>query len=267
MVFKKRPIKRFLKKKRVYKSKKPTVSLAVKKYVKRAIHVEVENKGIQTYVGSDFGTIAENTTLHMFPVLPYTSFITLAQGVGAGQRVGNKITLRKVMLNYILRPNPYQVSTNTFPQPMEITMFLGNVKQYPGVKPEIGDVNILFQLNNSAIPPSGTLTDVITAVNTDDWNIQKRWNHKIGFADYSGTGINLAQQSYSNNDYKLNVVRKMNITSMCPKTLIFNDSNTTTQTKNLFFFYQAVAAAGGTFSATQLPCHIDYWITMDYEDA
>lgn len=247
--------------------KSSAVSSAVRKYVKRTLHAEIENKGIQTYQGNDFGTIAQDSLLHMYPILPYTGFISLGTGVGAGQRVGNKVSIRKVMLNYILRPNPYNATTNTFPQPLEVQLFLGYVKQYPGIKPEAGDTSILFQLNNSAIAPSGTLTDVITEVNKDDWLIKKRWTHKVGYADYSGTGVNLTAQSFANNDYKLNIVKRMNITSMCPKTLLFNDGNTTTQTKNLFFFYQAVSSAGGVFGATQVPCHIDFWVTMDYEDA
>jgi len=49
--------------------------------------------------------------------------------------------------------------------------------------------------------------------------------------------------------------------------LRFLDAANTLQGKNLFFFYQAVAAGGGIMSSTTLPVNIEFWIDLQYEDA
>lgn len=59
----------------------------------------------------------------------------------------------------------------------------------------------------------------------------------------------------------------MDITKMCPATCQFNDASATTNTKNLFFMYQALAGNGGVNTSNTLPCNIEYWIDFHYEDA
>lgn len=243
------------------------VTLGVKKYVKRVIARNIENKTVEINYGQSFGSYLEDNTLNCYPMLPYTGYMALGQGVTQGTRIGNQIKVRKVMLNYVLRPSPYDAVFNTNPQPFEMDLMLGYVKQYPGVLPNSADTARLFQSGATSFAPSGSLRDIISTLNTDVWHIAKRWRHKIGTANYGGTGANAGQQYFNNNDFKLNVVQKMDITKFCNKNLRFNDGGTAIEGKNLFFMYQALAASGGTFTATQLPANIEFWISLDYEDA
>jgi len=264
-MFKKRPIRR--KAKRAPRRKTTGVSLAVKKYVKRTIATNVENKIVNFNQSLNFGSSDNNSTLYVYPILPYTGYGTIGQGITQGTRIGNQIKLRKVMLNYIIRPAPYDAVENTTPVPCEVEMYLGRVKSVPGELPNTADMGLLYQLGASTTGPSGDLSDVISDINTDYWLIKKRWRHKIGYSNNQGTGANNQFQFGANNDFKLNVVKKLNITKLCPPTLKFNDSNNTVQGPNLFFFYEAISATGASLAATQKPCHIDYWITIQYEDA
>lgn len=256
-------------KKRAYKKRvsKPKVSIAVKKYIKRTIAVNTENKQQNTQVGDNFGSITENSAMNMYPILPYIGYSTIGQSITSNGRIGNEIKIRKVMLKYVLYPLPYNVTTNTSPIPMEIDMYLGYVKQTPGYLPGSIDIQSLFQNGNSSFTPTGNLTDLVSEPNRDYWCIQKRWRHKIGYASASGTGAVAGSQYFSNNDFKYNVIKKMNITKMCPKTLKFNDGLNTLQGKNLFFFYQAIRADGLGWASTQLPARIEYWVDVTYEDA
>jgi len=248
-------------------TKRTGVSPALKKYVKKMIHVNTENKVVNFNQSVDFGSYVNDPTMRCFPILPYAGYNTIGQGITQGTRIGNEIKIRKVTLNYVLTPKGYDATTNTFPAPTEVELFLGRVKLTPGELPIAADFSVLFQQGASSASPGGNLGDLIADVNTDYWCIKKRWRHKIGYAGYTGSGSIASLQYYSNNDFKMNVVKKMDITSLCPKTLKFNDSNNSVQGPNLFFFYQGMHAQSGNGGASTLMCNIKYWMTIHYEDA
>lgn len=248
--------------------KSSAVSSAVKTYVKRTLHTNIENKCVQVNPGPvGFGNVLESPDFGAFPMAPLSLYWSIAQGVGQGNRVGNTIRIRKTYLNYVLRPLGYDVTTNPSPQPVEVRLMLGYVKNTPCFAPISGDINQLFQSGNSAIAPVGNLKDIISVYNKDYWVIKKSWTHKLGFANYGGTGTNPSFQSHSNNDFKLNHVARIDITKMMPKTCVFNDTSATTNTKNLFFMQYAVHSSGSTSGATVLTATIDYWVDFHYEDA
>jgi len=268
-MFKKRNYRKRVAKKsrRAVGRKSSAVSVAVKKYVKNTIHDKIENKCVQIQFSLAFGTVLEDPGLGAFPMCPLSSYWTINQGVGQGARVGNVIKPRKVMLNYILRPMPYDLATNPNTYPTDIQLFLGYVKNTPSFVPIPGDFSYLFQNGSSSSGPVGNLRDNIAVINKDYWVIKKRWFHKIGYALNDGTGGVAGSQYFANNDYKMSVTKRLDITKYIPKTIHFNDAVATTNNRNLFFFFQAVAANGGVLPATTLSTHIDYWIDFEYEDA
>jgi len=243
------------------------VTKAVKRYVKRTFASQTENKRANINSAATFGNVAHNATLNAYPMLPYTGYWSIGQGVTQGTRIGNQVKVRKLMLNYVLRPMPYNATTNVVPQPTEVDLFLGYLNQNSGTLPVAADISNLFQSGAGVAAPVGTLRDLISSINADYWTIKKRWRHKIGYAAYGGTGTDAPSQSYTNNDFKLNVVKKLNITNLVNKNLKFNDATSSVQGKNLFFMFQAVASSGGAFSATTTPCNIEFWIDLEYEDA
>lgn len=242
------------------------VSSKVKKYVKKQIHKNIENKMINTQVGKNVGSYLSNNDLQMQPVLPYTSLFSLSQGVLSNNRIGNQVRTRKVTLNYVLRPRGYSATNNTLPQPSIVQLFLGRYKQASGVLPGVLELGTLFQSGNSSFGPTSSLDDLCCDIG-DAWDIKKVWIEKVGNSCFNGTGNQPDRQSYQNNDFALNVVRRMNITKYCPKTLRFNDATVSPQGPNLFFFYQAIATDGGVYPAGQYPVYIHYWLTYEYEDA
>jgi len=248
------------------KQKQKGISLAVKKYVNRTIHKTIENKQTALAGAFDFGSVSQNPSLNVYPMLPYAGYGSMPQGVTQGSRTGNSITVRKLMLNYVLRPNPYSVSTNAVPMPVEIMLFLGNLRQEKGVLPISTDFAQLFQLGGTSVAPTGSLVDLLKPINEDFWHISKKWSHKIGYANQSSVP-NTSNFNFTNNDFKLNVVRKMNITKLVPKILKFDDSGSTVRGNNLFFFFQSINSDGTVSGATSTPAHIDFYLSLEYEDA
>lgn len=248
--------------------KKTSVSAGVKEYVKKALHTQIETKSVQINPGQlSFGNVLESPDFNAYPMLPCSGFWSISQGTGQGNRIGNIVKTRKVYLNYVLRPTIYSATVNPVPQPSMIRMMLGYVKNTPSFPPIAGDINQLFNVGNSSTAPVGTLKDLISVYNTDYWTIKKSWTHKLGFAVNTGTGNSPLGAYYANNDFNLNVLKRIDITKHCPKTCIFNDTSVTTNTKNLFFMFYAVSSNGGAYTNIDLPCNIDYWIDYQYEDA
>jgi hypothetical protein len=253
--------------KRAAGARKSSVSAGVKDYVKRAIHTTVENKCVQINASGPFGNVNESPDFNAYPMCPLTGFWTINQGVGQGARIGNIIKTRKVYLNYVLRPLPYSATTNPQPNPCEVQLMLGYVKNTPCFNPVSGDISFLFQSGSSSAGPIGTLRDIVSVINKDYWVIKKRWTHKVGYAAMEGTGANPGNQFQANNDFKLNHVARIDITKHIPKTHVFNDGSSSTNTRNLFLMYYAVAADGGTYGANGQVANIEFWIDFHYEDA
>lgn len=263
----KRTGKRVMRKRTYRKKSAKKVTLPVKRYVKKVISRQVETKSAYVNNQITFGNINQSSTLNFAPILWYTGYHTLASGVLDGQKLGNKVTIKRVLLKYVLLPQPYDITTNPVPGPIHIQMFLGRVKQSKALLPSAGDVAMLFNQGSTTVSPTGNLTDLNGMINKDYWDMKKVWEHKLGFAAYTGSGSSAAPQYYQNNDFKYNVVRTMNITRMVQKLALFNDSANSVQNGNLFFGYQSLAASGGTTGATTVNAKINYSIHIEYEDA
>lgn len=255
--------------KRTYKKKSVTKpSAMVRKYVKRVVNSQIEDKRIVIERAQTFGSILQDATLGAFPVgAPLTSLFVIPLGTTQSTRIGNTIKCRRVMLRYVLRPTTYQAGVNDNPQPAHILMMLGNYKQYKGVLPTNIEVGQLYDTGAGSSAPAGDLSDLIQPINKDAWDIKKKWSHKVGNAQFTGPGNLQNFGFFANNDFQLNVVRSLDITKYCPKTVKFNDAGATNQGPNLFFMYQAIMTNGGVFPATQRPFAIDYWIDYTYQDA
>jgi len=261
--------RKFVPKKSGRKSNVKGVSLAVKKYVNRTIHMNIENKQVQSQVSSTFGNVVNDAVLNVRPLTPYPGYIQISQGVTQNGRTGNEVKVRKALLKYVLYPFKYGESNNTL-VPVEVQLFIGFVKNSSGLLPNTGDFNALYQYNNTTNPIFGDLFDLNQKFNTDYWVIKKYWRHKLGYSTIIASDAEPAAKpwaSYANNDFKLNVVKTLDITKIYPKTLKFNDISDTLQGQGLFFFYQAVAADGSILAGSQTPAVINWQIDISYEDA
>lgn len=249
-----------------FKRFKKGVTAGVKKYVKRAIHANIENKIQNIDAVNSFGSTQEDPNLGAYPMMPYTGLWTISQNVLQNGRVGNRIRPVKVVLNYVLTPNAYSAISNPNPYPVVVDLFLGYHRQNPSLLPNSGLFNELFQRGNSQVAPQGLLDDVIADVNRDAFVVLKRWQHRVFYADAVGTGSNANAQYHANNDFKMCVMNKLNITKYVPKRIFFNDSGAMTN-RGLFLWYQAVPATGGVGAAGIQPATMRFWVHFEYEDA
>lgn len=246
---------------------KKRVAQSTKEYIKRVLDARIEKKQICIEQSQSFGTILESADMNMFPMCPYTGLFSIPIGTTDGTRIGNQIRVRKVTLRYVLRSMPYLAGTNDNPQPVYVQFYLGHVKSAPGALPTALELSTLYQSGSSSYAPVGDLSDLVSVVNDDYWNVKKTWVEKLGTASFTPPGGLATYGYFANNDFQLSVLRSMDITKLCPKVITFNDASGTQQGPNLFLFYQAIATTGGSLPSTQRPAGIDYWIDFEYEDA
>lgn len=258
----KRPRKVY--KKKLMRKPKRSVTLAVKQYVKKQIHTNVENKLIQTYVPNQ--TIASclvTPGLMTFSLIPYTS---MTQNVGQAGRIGNKIKTMKCLLKYVITPYPYSVTLNPNPRPHNVVIMIGKVKNAKALTPTAADFQSLFQFGAASAPPQGTLGDLVLPVNKDYFQVYKTIIHKVGFESFNNAGVAPNFQHYANNDYKLNIIGTVDCTKYCPSNVLFNDITANPTNDGLFCWVWSTPADGSAYAALT-PNIMTYNVMYSYEDA
>lgn len=258
-IYKKKAVKKpTYRKKRVYK-KKITTSI-----VKRVISRMAEKKR---------GTIQVNSSLTSYnsgitPILPMTPYTTngiiITQGTGQGDRIGNQIRLTSVVMKYVIFPAPYNATTNLIPQPMNVILYWFKSKVNSTVL--LTSLPNFFQNGDSATTPQSNLFDQLYDLNTDQYTLIAKRVYKLGYASDTGTGNQAAAQSFANNDYKYNIIGKINLTKYCPKIVRYNDSSNNPTTPLVQCFAEIVPANGQTFATSIIPATIFTEVDIRYTD-
>lgn len=253
-------------KRRVYKRKSaPKATFA--KRVKTVISRMAENKTQNFRAGMNlYHYTAPNWGLSVVPCTPDTLFLSIQQGVGQGDRIGNSIKVKSLKLTGVVRPLPYSATTNPEPSPLYLKLFFLTRKDNPAnIFPNLGD---LFQYGNSAESPGNStlLQNMNRQINTDSWMVHTTRTFKLGYANYGGTGGSLDSQLHANNDFKLNHFINVDLTKYCVKTLKFNDNTTDPNTRNIVMYPVIYTANGANLANNSITARMEYALDIVYED-
>jgi len=252
-------------KKRTYK-KKSNVKTSFAKKVKSVISRMAENK-MSNFRGSLNIQAATATSWanSVIPCTPYTSFLAIDQGTGQGQRIGNSIRVKKLKISGVLRPLPYNVTTNTDPVPLFVKlMFMTRKDSTTVVSPIVSD---LLQYGGASESMGFQLGHIMRPINLDDWTVHTTRTFKLGYSSYEGTSIDPAAQSFANNDFKLCHFVNVDLTKYCPKVIKFDDNTFLPSTRNVVmypFVYRADASA--PITNAEIPAVFEMNLDFQYED-
>lgn len=255
--------KKIVRKKRVYKKRGKYSGL--KKMVKKLISRKMETKN------SPFRAVVNivpyaSTLNPPYAVSPYSSSgITIPQGVQQGERIGNRVSTRRLTMRYALYPLSYNATTNPNPKPLIIQFFLFYSKSSPNIIDNT--LSDFFQFGNATQAFTDTMSDLIRPVNTDVYHVVKRWTHKLGFSEYAQTGINTSNQAFANNDFKLFIIRTINLTKYIPKTIVYDDNSLAPTTKLLHMLVQPIYCTGVAIPSTYLTANLEYNLDYRYSDS
>ena len=179
-----------------------------------------------------------NTNNNVIPLVPDSSALTITQGTAASQRIGNEIRVKRVYLHYSLFPKPYNATSNSVPIPQDVICYIFSLRA--NESSQLSAVQTFcrtsfFDAGGSVQGFSGDLSDFMKRPNTDAVIVHKRFMLKLGAANYeTNSGTQANNFSYSNNDYKLNCIRRMDITKYIPKNIKFEDSSTVIQNNPVY---------------------------------
>lgn len=247
---------------------KPEASKNLKKIIQKEIAKTAESKMVQYYNYSrdlvtpvDSGTFVTN---NIFPVGVDPSSITIPQGVGQGNRLGNAVTTRKLMFKGTFCPKAYDINFNALPIPVQLKMWIFYDKRTPIDVPS--PMSNFFQLGNATKGFQSDLVDMWSPVNRDIYTVLATRNFKLGCANNSGTGGLAAYQYFSNNDFSLNCNFSIDLTKHYIKTLKFNDASSVPTTRGLFCMVTYAAASGGLFPLGTTAVNLQYMLSYEFDD-
>lgn len=260
-------------KKKSRKSTKQALTTdVVKKMVKAEVHRNIEDKvinyddGISALWPVASASFANN---NIFALTPQTSHMTVLQGVGQPNRIGNRVKTRRAILKYIIYPSPYDVTSNPNPTPIDVQVFIFSLKPNVDTYANAQSIatNSFFQSGSSSTGFASTVIDLLQDVNQDQVTIHYRKIHKVGFALNAGSGAIAAYQNWANNDYKYNAIKKVDITKFYTKNLEFNDTTTTTTSRGLYMIVSYAPAYGGVPTTTSSLAFLEWQMDYYFEDA
>ena len=241
-------------------ARKPKVSLPVKRYVKRALHQNTENKlWIDFYlnvpIASAVGAVPSNIAL-----LPQ-----LSQGTAQNQRVGNKVKVRRAYVKGYCNLLPYNVTNNINGGPILVKLFVIKYKKQNINTLSSTDITTqFFETGSGSTGFQGNVLDMLFQGNDSSWKICMTKQFELGTTSQSAfTGQ--YGTSYNDNS-KMTIPFYFNYTKHLKKTLLYQDSSTSVcQNDNLWLAFQAVYADGTSILVQGAEYHAVN--RVEYEDA
>lgn len=269
-MYKKKPLRRKKTSPKVRVSNAQTQSM-IKRIVRRTIAGTTENKTKQAYNFSYplYPSNHTNFPLNVIQLGPNSTTCSVAQGTGAGARIGNQIRTKKLVFKGTILPMPQDGTTNPNPRPFQVKMVIFYDKKQPTTTPAIA--SNFFQDGNSDRGFNSSIVDMWSPYNTDRYRIVKSKTFKIGFSQNAGTAtsaVNQGQwQAYSNNDFKMNCNFNVNVTKYFPKIVKFDDSSLDATSRSLYAVFYMAGAGGEVSISTWVPIQVQWMMDYVYEDA
>lgn len=244
-------------KKRTYR-KPRRVTNSVKKYVKRTLRANIENK--IRYELFDLSPIFPTigTTIGDTSV-PIRLMPTIAQSGGQSGRIGNEITLTRFRVKGVVHANP----TQTYPELVKVIIF--SRKRINDMNTSVGiqTYSRFLQMGNSATNYNDTIDTFMLPFNRDVVKIHDVRTFKIGNATHSGIP--------ANNDYSTDKLFNMD----CLKgtkhrfKLRYDDLENANLPQNFERWIVAIAVRpnGVAHTAEVNDCNYSFAVDVQYEDA
>lgn len=241
--------------------RKLKVSSTVKRYVKKAIHANLENKEKMNYAANQ-PIEATNATLTTYPLIMNT-----VQGTSNDTRIGNSIRIVKGQMKVSVNLLPYDATTNPSANPIWVKIWVVKDLKNTGQLSTMDNTAYLnfFRINNSGLGFQSNPLDTTLEVNNDYFRVLYSKLFKLGSASAFNAGIPVNANSYFDNSPMCKQVT-INWGKWCKKQIKFNDNTGYPTNDNLYFVIQPVYA-DGTSTIAKRPIEMHYSNYQHFEDA
>lgn len=258
--------------KRTKRARKARVSRkTIRREARQAMRRQVETKERSV---ADLGRTLKSSASATFDasnIIPLgfqAGAIELAQGVGQGQRVGNKVELVRLLFKGTIVPYPYNATTNNKLVPMQIKLFIFYDREDPNSIPA-PQANLNFlDFNNAVQGLHNDLVDLWAPVNEDRYKVVEAMGYRLGYSSngMQNAGVN-GWANYANNDFKLNCNFRFDLTKHMIKKQVFQDNSINSTVRQLYAMFVLCCADGSPLPADQNTCGVQFQITAAYKDA
>ena len=225
------------------RAKKPTVSARVKKYVKRAIHANIENKRVVQYSAN----ISIPTALAGSVSPTYTYLLpNVSLGTAQHQRIGSEIKVMKGIIKGRVNLNAYNATSNTMVAPVFLKIWILSMKDnYAGTAASIVSSNInssFFDYGSTSTGFQGNPLDLMGVVNTQEWTVYQTKIIKLGVGaatnTYPSTGVAVYDNSSWSGEFTFNWGK------YCKSKLKYLDTASIPNNRNMYIIFKGDQANG-----------------------
>lgn len=254
-------------KKAVAKAVRKAKAKNLTSFVKRVISRQTEHKVAIFQQGFGIGGYFASFGNQIAALTPYNSVgLTIAQGTGQGDRVGDRIRTVKAVLRYTIYPNAYHATINPVPTPQNVRIWFFGQKSSNTLLAT--NPPNFAQTGDSSTTLTGTILDLNRVVNRDVYTYYGHRTHKLGYSINQASGAATSNAQFANNDYKLNIQGYVDLTKWFPKLIKYNDTDQNPNSKLIMMLVESVNADGSAQTTVGVtPANINYQITYTFSDA
>ena len=237
-----------------------TVSKAVKSYVKRAIHTNIENKLWIRFANSETITTAAASNPEYINLVPFPS-----QGTTQYTRTGNKIKIMKAYIKGFVNLLPYSSTLNPKVGPIYVKMWLCRYKELNCADISLTSISTnFFEGLSGSTSFQGNMLDMSLTNNKDDWIIYKTKTFELGGTSYVPGGLS-TQPLIAADNSRYTKPFYFSFGKHLRKQLQFDANGNPPTNTNLFLVTQVVYADGTATAVDAAKYH--YTIRAEFEDA
>lgn len=253
-------------KKSTYRRKASSTALitTIKRVVNHTRELKTFQWGYQHLPLYSYSTGSNFAANNVIPLIPTSTSTPLIQGIGNSDRIGNEIRIKKATLKLTLYPTNYDATLNPQPEPFDVRLIILHAKNNPT---NLIVSSTFFDQNNSTSSPQDDLQDQLSNINKDVYVVNRDKHYKIGSAINSASGVNQAWQHFANNDYKRNQMITLDVTNALPKSIVWDDTDTTPTSFQPNAVILISKANGVGLSADIEPIKYFMEMTIQYYDA
>lgn len=241
-------------------SKRSVVSPSIKRYVKKTVHGNLENKEKMNYVANT-SLVNGDTSSTTYPML-----MNIIQGTGSADRSGNQTRIVKGIFKGCINLLPYSLNTNPNPQPTWVRILLVRDLKISGQASSLGaDAYAnLFRINNGTVSVQGNPLDMNLEVNKDYFRVLYDKVVKLGSANNTSGGYPSTSNFSDNSPMAHRFI--INWGKHCKKQLKYNDNSGYPTNENLYLIFIS-ASADGSSSTGKVQTELHYCNYQHFEDA
>lgn len=260
--FRKRPLRPTASKKAVRGAVNRVKVNNIKRIVKAVVNKNIEDKMVQNQSLIEKANIpgAGLTSAGLGVLSPVS--ILLSQGTNESARIGNKVTVKKLLLRYSIYALPSTEAAGV--NPFRGLPFMVRVVVYRH-RYNMGDSSPDALIDNGSTNTflNGDVDTYFRPYNKDEYSIVYSKTHKLQPIRHLGT----TAYAEVNQDTKATSFIIRNISLKAPKTLIFNDNNNQPTNYNYYIGFSVCNVDGSAITNVQTRATVNAESMLYFQDA